>query len=580
MRARLAAALAALLVLPACGGLPLPDGVQSAGQVAAEREESGALRVIPPGPQPGAAPQDIVRGFLNAQKSPADDHAVARQFLAPGTEWDDEQGAVVYSSRRFVDDDDDDALTLTVRFESTARIRPTGSFSPDGTVVTAPYAVARMPSGEFRLTAVPPGLHLTTQDRERSFTANDVYFLARGPDGGAAGRLVPDRVFLPVTAERAPALLDALLAGPTEPLRPAVASAVPPGTALASPVSVVEGVVTVDLTAQVQALATRERQRLSAQLVWTMPRTVTGVRLLSEGRPYDVPGAGVVQTRDDWAEYDPSGVAPDAPLYYVADRQLRALDGAVPESEATTPAGFPVDEVAVAPLGSLAGLLTSTAAGDELRTGPLAGPFGPPVLRRPALSSLSWGAGDLGLWAVAGGPVPRVCLVPLPGAPAVREPCDVAYEQPPGAGPLSGLRVSRDGARVALVFGTGSGRRLHVGRIEPGVAGRPRIAGVEEVAPSLANVTDVAWASGTSLAVLASSGASQVVVWTVVVDGSTAPAAVQRSGLPGSALAVAAAPDRPLTVSAVLDGVPRLYRDNGTLFRLQEGPGGSPAYPG
>jgi hypothetical protein len=155
----------------------------------------------------------------------------------------------------------------------------------------------------------------------------------------------------------------------------------------------------------------------------------------------------------------------------------------------------------------------------------------------------------------------------------------VPYERPPGAGPLSALQVSRDGARVALVFGSGPSRRLYVGRIEPGSKG-PRIAGVDPVAPSLTNVTGVAWASGTTLAVLASSGASQVVVWTVVVDGASAPAAVQRPGLPGSAVAVAAAPGRPLTVSAVLDGRLRLFRDNGTLFRVQDEAGGAPSYPG
>jgi hypothetical protein len=97
----------------------------------------------------------------------------------------------------------------------------------------------------------------------------------------------------------------------------------------------------------------------------------------------------------------------------------------------------------------------------------------------------------------------------------------------------------------------------------------------------LAGVTDVAWESGTSLAVLASSpGAAQVVVWRVAVDGSTGPEAVQRPGLPGDAVALAASAGRPLVVGALLDGEPRLYRDDGTLFRLEPAPGTAPAYPG
>ena len=78
------AALVALLplLLTSCG-LPLPDGVQSAGQVQAGSDEPQQLKVIPPGPRKGASPEEIVLGFLAAQRSPDDDHAVAREFLAP-----------------------------------------------------------------------------------------------------------------------------------------------------------------------------------------------------------------------------------------------------------------------------------------------------------------------------------------------------------------------------------------------------------------------------------------------------------------------------------------------------------------
>jgi hypothetical protein len=582
VRARLLAAAGVLLLLAGCG-LPLPEGVQSPGDVQPARDEPGALRVIPPGPQPGASPEEVVRGFLVAQSSPAEDHAVARQFLAPGTEWDAEQGAVIYRERRLVGDEDDDPLTLGVRFDTTARIRATGSFVLDPVPVTESYTVARMPSGEFRLTSVPRGLHLRDVDRERSFQPYDIHFLARGLDGGPTARLVPDPVFLPVTAERAPALVAALLRGPTLPLNAAVETAVPPGTTTASPVAVADGVVTVDLSGHVLGLDPRQRQRLSAQLVWTLVPTFTGVRLLADGRPLSVEGAGNVQTLDDWREYDPAGLGPNAPLYFVQDRKLRSLDATPPVSDATARGPLHVDDVAVSPAGSVLGLLSRTDDGfDEIRTGPLAGPFGDPLLRRPRLGSLSWGPGEQGLWLLDRSGTPGVCLLPAPGAPAWPDPCDVSYERPPGAGVLTQLRVSRDGARVAMVFGEGSERQLYIGRVVP-TGGRPRLTvGPDPVAPGLTDVTDVAWESGTSVVVLAASspGATQIVVWTVDVDGSTRPAVVQRPGLEGTPTGVAAAPGRPLVVSTDVDGRSRLYRDNGTLFRQQQVPGSAPAYPG
>jgi hypothetical protein len=585
VRARLIGALAALLLLPACG-LPLPEGVQSARDVQPARDEPGSLRVIPPGPQPAASPEEIVSGFLTAQSSPDGGHAVARQFLAPETQWDDEQGAVIYRGRRLVSDADQDPLTFGVRFDTTARIRTTGGFVLDTTPVDETYTVARMPSGEFRLTSVPPGLHLRDVDRENSFQPYDVYFLARGLDGGPTARLVPDPVFLPVTAERAPALVAALLLGPTLPLNAAVETAVPPTTTTASPVAVADdGVVTVDLSAQVLDLDTRQRQRLSAQLVWTLVPTFTGVRLLAAGRPLEVEGAGQVQTLDDWQEYDPAGLGPAAPLYYVQDRKLRSLDGTLPDTAATSAGPLVVDEVAVSPVGDAVGLLSRSAEGpDEVRIGPVEGPYGDPVLRGPDLGSLSWGPGEQGLWLLERGTAPAICLLPAPGAPARPDPCDVSYERPPGAGVLSALRVSRDGARAALVFGQGPERRLYIGRVVP-AGGRLRIAvSPDPVAPGLTDVTDVAWKSGTSLVVLAASaaGASQIVVWTVDVDGSTSPAVVQRPGLEGTPTGVAAAPGQPLVVSTVVDGRPRLYRDNDTLFRrqTQAEPGSAPTYPG
>lgn len=573
--------LAVLLLLPACG-LSLPEDVRSAGEVQPVRDEPGALRVIAPGPQPGASPEEVVRGFLRAQASPDDGHAVARQFLAPGTRWDDEQGAIIYRGRRVVPDGDGNPLSFDVRFDATARIEPTGAFVLDEEPVIAPYVVAEQPSGEYRLTSVPDGLHLVEPDRARSFRPYDVYFLARGVDGKPTGRLVPDRVFLPVTAERAPALVSSLLLGPTLPLSAAVVTAVPPMTRPTSAVTVADGVVTVDLPAELEQLDTRQRQRLSAQFAWTLLPTFTGVRLRVGGRPFEVEGAGEVQTLNDWREYDPAGIGPRAPLYYVQGRKVRSLDGILPASDATAVGPLAVDEVSVSPVGGTLGLLTRTAAGDEVRIGPPSGPFGSPVLRRRSLGSPTWGPGEQGLWLIERGATPNVCLLPLPGSPPRPSPCDVSYERPPGAGALSALRVSRDGARVAMVFGSGIARRLYVGRVVP-ASGRLRIALGPDPRPvtPLTNVTDVAWESGTGLVVLAAATgrATQVVVWRVPVDGSAAPAAVQRPGLTGDAVGVAAAPNRPLVVSARDDEQLRLYRDNGTLF-VEAEPGTAPTYPG
>jgi hypothetical protein len=62
------------------------------------------------------------------------------------------------------------------------------------------------------------------------------------------------------------------------------------------------------------------------------------------------------------------------------------------------------------------------------------------------------------------------------------------------------------------------------------------------------------------------------------VDGSTRPAPCSAPACPGRRRR-GGAPDRPLVVSAELDGQPQLYRDNGTLFAAVQ-PGEAPTYPG
>lgn len=587
-RALLLAALLTAGGLAGCG-LPLGDGARPAGDVPGRTARAAGIKVLPPGPQRGATATELVRGFLGAQTSPDDNHAVARQFLLDPAGWDDDAFVVVFvpgSQRVEADPDRPDRVRLSL--EPTALIAPDGSYrlataAPAGQLPpVAQFRVARRPDGQLRLSQVPPGLRLQTGDLTRSFAPREVYFLGRATLGTATARLVPDRVFLPVTTDPARGLVEALLRGAAGDLTAAVQSAAPPGTRLRGLRVTDAGEVTVDLSEQVLVLEQRERMRLSAQLVWTL-QDFPGVRLLAGGAPFRVDFTGDVQTVADWDEYDPAGVAPDASLYYVQDRRLRVLDAPAGAGEAADGA-VAVDEAAVDLAETQVGVLTVRpgAAPDEVRIGPLAGQLGRPALQREGLGSLSWGSGDRGLWVLQDGPAPLVWVLPGAGSPPGARPSVVEVAAPSGAGRLSRLAVSRDGARVALVYGKGAARRLFVGLVEPTPTGL-RLTAVTPVAPQLGDVTDVAWESGTSLVLLARDAVgSALLAQRVAVDGSgTAP--LQRPGVDGAPLALAAAPGRRLVVSAALPGPPaappQLFRDDGQVFRRQA-PGSLPTYPG
>lgn len=581
MRVRSPAALLAVLLLAGCG-LPLESGVRQPGQVSSEQvQEEGGVQFLPPPPQPGASPADIVAGFLGAQKNADDRHAIARQYLSPEIRdtWDDRATVAVYEADSLdVDEVGEGAFQVTA--DVTARIAEDGSYRPEvDDRLDEVFRLTRDGSGQVRLAEVPAGLQLTSGEVDESFRPRDVYYLSSAGSDTQDSRVVADRVFLPVIPDLADALVRRLLAGPSAPLAGAVVTAVPEGTTLLRPVDVQDGVVTVDLSAPVEALDSLERRRLSAQLVWTLKEAgpaFTSLRLLVDGRPLEVDGVGELQDRSAWAGFDPDGRSGAVSPLFVQDRRLRSLTGRVRVSEATD-GRLPIDVVALSPSSGELALLTRLDAGggDQLRIGPPQGPFGEPVLAGPGLASPSWGSGERGLWVLepgSGDNPSRVLLVR-----ADRSVQQVPYTAPTGAGPLTVLRVSRDGVRVAMVFGEGEQRRLWVGKIEIGPTG-PQVTFLRSVAPGLADVSDVAWAGGTSLVVLAPLGTTNRLPVRVVVDGSLIEP-VGALGLNGEATSLAAAPERPLVVATSVDGAAELLVEEGGLLQRRAS-GGAPAYPG
>ena len=566
--------LSLLIVLAGCG-LPMSNGVQRPrSAVAVGTAQPGDIRVLPPGPRGDSTPEGFVAGFLAAQSSPDSAHAIAREFLAVGTPWDDRTGLLVYDPATLALDTStvtDTEATVVVTATVTGEVRADGSYDATHRPLRENYLLRDGTVG-WQLVGVPMGLRLAIADRDRSFAAKNVFFLA--PSYGLTSdtpNLVVDRLFLPLSGGLAQQLIEHLLRGPSAALAGAVETAVPPGTRLLAPVTTRDGTTTVSLSGEAQSLGQPRRAQLSAQLVWTLRQVDAGfqrLRLLSGGRPLDVNGhdgadQDGLQNRADWADYDPDGMAPGAPLYYVDGGALRTVptagDGSARASTATD-GSLEIVEAAVSPSGNQLGLVT---ARDEVLSGPRNGPFGV-RLTGAGLSSPTWGSGEQGLWLLRQGAVVRlpdggqVSGVPVSGATT---------------GPFTAMRVSRDGARVARV----ADQRLWLGRVESDGNGLC-FKGVHEVAPGLGGVTGVAWENGSTLVVLARFGTQLLLPVRVAVDGSTVVSA-GRAGIIGTAVGVAAAPGRPLVLAVVEADRSRTVSDDGVFF--QPGPSGSaPTYPG
>lgn len=571
--ARAALALGCLVAVAAlvagCASIPTASTVRQGDEVLSGGQDDPFIRVLARPPVDGMTQRQIVAGFLEASASFDGDHEVARQYLAPEVRggWDPSSGTVVYDGSSVVFSEDPAANTVVVRAPEVARISDRGEYaaSGPGVALAADFSL-RLVDDEWRIAAVPAGLALTTLDVSRAFRPYNLYFL--DPTGS---RLVPDQVFVPVQQPGiATTLVRSVLLGPTPWLAPAVATAVPAGTSLTvDSVPVEARVARVDLSAEALDSAPEARERMSAQLVWTLRQLpeVSQIDLTVNGVDLQVPGAANPQPRNSWPEYDPDGFPAGGPSgYAVQNGAWVALgDPSVPVSGPLGSGSPAVSKAAVSPEGDR---VAAVVGGSQLVAGPSDAPVEVAGIGGAAVTSLSWD--PLGtVWVTeeraAGSLISAVGVDGVPRAVAAPE--------------LEGRRVSlvrlaRDGCRAAIVAADADGgpSQLFLARVIRGADGAVALEALRRVESSLVSVSDAAWRDADRIVALGRDGRGVEQPFLVAGDGG----AVRVTGTLPELISLAAAPGSPL-LGATADG--RLWADNGTGWSLL-GPGQAPAYPG
>jgi lipoprotein LpqB-like beta-propeller protein/sporulation and spore germination protein len=556
-------------LLAGCSSIPTSGPVKAGRDLRLERENS-AVRVIGQPPVPDARPQDIVRGFLQAGADFVNDHAIARLYLAPEVRqrWQPGTSTSIYDRAEgafSVQPVGNNAVTLQAA--QVARIDGEGHYlrTSQGTRLTRTFGMERV-NGQWRISSLDNGLLLTRGDVQETFRQLNLYFLAP-----SRAVLVPDTIFLPSVAGLSTVLVNRLLHGPSAPLRGAVRTAFPRGTELAvSSVPVRNGIARVNLDASVLQADDSARVLLSAQLLWTLKQLpeFQGLRVTADGKDLGVRGQGQVQPREAWRAYDPAGLIEGSIAYVVrggrvgrvVDGRFTPVVGAAGDGRVTL--RRPAVSLDAAKIAGLSADGRSLLAGRITEEGTL-----PVRLRAGTLSAPSWDASG-NLWVVDSS-VGRVWMVPE----GTGEPTAVGL--PRIAGRINGLRVARDGARVAVITGSGPDARLLVGAIlRQRGAPQARIAALREVLPQLRAVRDVAWADATTLAVLGVEGSDPGALLLVDSDGYAISAVEPQPGL----VSVAAAPSSRPLLAGTGDG--RLLQYTAGRSWVELGPGSDPAYPG
>jgi len=563
-------ALAGCLLLLGCAGIPdssaprVIEAIPSTG-VADEPD----VRFQPRPPQPGQTPQQIVEGFLEAESSPELQHAVARQFLAPAASgiWRDDAGtAVLAPSPTLVPSKSGAEVTL--------QGTQVGSVDPDGSYATV--AAGRQTygyriqlervNGEWRIANPPAGLVLTESSFRQVYRRRlNVYFLARNES-----RVVPDPRWFSAPREALPnLLLKALLDGPSTGLSDAVKTELA-GAHLASNVVPESDRVRVFLTGLADRGAIAQAAG-SAQIVWTLSQlsAAPAVEIDADVHPLIPRGVGQVQTIQDWRSYDPDALPLHTPGYFIRNGAVWTTDGEPAPGPAGS-AGYGAQSVAVSSDLSRLAVVRRSAGGVALYLGSSRQELRP-RLSGASLTPPSWDPMSGAVWTVRDGT--DIIQVPARGMPF-----QVAARDLDRAQPISQLRLSRDGSRVALLAGSAGNQVLYVGAIS---AAGSAVTELRSIVPELTDVRDVSWTSADELMVLSGSPDKTATIYTVGVDGSLSQA-ITSYGLPTPPTAVAAAPGQAMLAVAA-GHIWRLGDPRSAWMAVPPQPSGladsAPAYP-
>ncbi|MPY78675.1 MAG: hypothetical protein GEV04_09285 [Actinophytocola sp.] len=566
-----------LLVASGCANMPKETDPQVIGSE--DTADAGdALDDIRPAQN--LSPYDTVRKFvLSAQE--ATDYKEARLYLAKDVakDWQPSSSIVILRdqfSTLPVDaarqPKDPDETIIRLRGRRIGALGSDNAFIPGGETYEIEISLRRTPGGRQWRIVDPPTEMITTESQFiENYYQLPLYFFA--PDSTVR---VPDpRYVLAQPREGLPArIVDALLQGPSDALGTAVRNPLQKAKLDTNVTVNNEGALEVPLTGVAEESAAT-RRLMAFQLVMALDPVATNrIRLLSDG-------SDLVSGHRDWRGTDIPAVnatmSADLPGLALYGDQVVRLDNAEAIAGPAGDGAYDVISAAQSVDGGRLAVVEDARKRVRLRIGSPEGELSAVDLNAKRMTRPTWrplysdGAASNEVWTVTNRKkVVRVALT-LDGTWEAQQVDDTALE---GFGPITALRLSRDGTRAAIV----ADNQLVVAsvvRTSDAVRLRaPRILQPE----TLTEIVDVDW-QGQDTLVMATRSSIRPVV-RVPVDGFGL-ATYTTSNLEPPVSGVTGAPGRP--VVAANDGglwqtsdLTEVWRQSSRDLSLLS----SPFYPG
>ena len=488
--------LAVLLLasLTGCATLPVSGPVRI-GPDLAPPSDSNSFYYSPATPVDGASETEILAGFLAAGTAPQNDYAIAREYLSESIRatWNPNQELLIEKSTPKV--------TLTesgiafVEVEVTARVDANGRYEtlPAGSTRTLEYAFSEQ-AGQIRISGAPDVTIVIRPVFDVVFRSYSVYFLDH-----AKAALVPELRWFPANPATGTKLVNALLAGPSEWLKPAVVSAIPTGTVLSlDAVTVQQEVALVDLSARALVASLSDRSLMKAQLVATLSQlpTITEVAISIERSAQDIPDSELEVSSESTGT-----------LVALGEDGLNAVSGATAD---VIPAGLSffssrtVTNLALSASASKIAASTSTGVFETALDNP-----GKAVDLLDARTNLS---------AVQYDPLGKLWLVSGSQVSVDSKPLSASWL---GGQSITAFALSPEGSRAALIVDRGATNQVLLTSVIRNQAGTPiELASPIVLAAELSNPTLVSWFDQVTLSILTSQSDSTNVAL-VEIGGGT-----------------------------------------------------------
>lgn len=505
------AVLLVAAVLAGCVRMPTQGPVVRVDPMVADPDDSAAY-YDPRPPEPGADPEEVVLGFLEAMRATPVRTSVAASFLTERAQrsWRPEDATFTYADHGPPTGSGDVELQFVGVQSYDSRGQWRRSLGPQESTLRFPMALE---GEEWRIDQAPDALVVPESWFDEWFERASLHHV-----DPTRSWLVPEPVVVPSGDQMATALVRGLLAGSP---RPGISrSAFPSEARLAlNSVPIEDGVADVVLEGPYDETASVE---MLAQLAWTLRQVpqVTHVRLTVDDRPVTLADGGPEVSVQAGQAWSPLGSAPERDLFaVVGGRLVRGGFG----SFSPTSGAWGVDPPEVRSLALTVDGVTAMGVGAD----------GTTLLRAPVneageVETVLSGARDLLQPSVdlAG----RTWLVDrAPGGARVlvlRPRGRVEEVQVPG---VSGrdvvhLLVSRDSSRLVAVVRGPARDRVVVSRVAHGPAGRSttvtRARAIQAGVEPARRVVDIGWRTPVTLAVLSNVTPEVAEVRLVPVDGS------------------------------------------------------------